>query len=72
MSEQELHRLVTPGRKVRLVYPEAPQMNKIVHILTIVDGDRVVSKTWYKRWVYEVQPMYWYRIHLKDNMLEKA
>jgi hypothetical protein len=59
---------ITPGTKIKLFYKENNINNRLLHILTIVDGDQVVVKSYSKYtqcWKYEVKDMYWFNINQK-------
>jgi hypothetical protein len=66
----DLSKALKKGRKVTIKYGEHPvQWYDIYHIRGIVDGDRVVTRSWNpgkKRWDYKVVDMHWFVMTDKD------
>ncbi len=58
------------GAKLRLFYGAGHPSNRLIHIVAIVDGDQVVSKSWSRRrqsWVYQVEPLYAFELRAKPG-----
>ena len=70
---QEVMERITPGHKYRLVMGENNVNNRLIHILSVVDGDYFVCKCWAKRkrvWFYYVEN--WYYFHLRLDKLTEV
>lgn len=65
----------TVGKKYRIYYGKDNPYNARIHILAIVDKEYYVYKYWWKykqRWIYEVQPLWWYQMKYRDGSLLKS
>ena len=64
--------LLKPGNVLR-AYPKRPFSKEVLHILAIVEEDRLVVKTWWKhhqRWHYRVVWFYELKLAYRDGNLE--
>lgn len=69
---EELIEWLRPGNKIR-IYPKQLHRKEVLHILAIVDEDRLVTKSWWKykqRWHYRVEWFYMFKLNYRDNNIE--
>jgi hypothetical protein len=56
-------------------YGEGNINNKVIHVRSIVDGNQIVFKTWFKHkkmWSYQINHLYYFEFLIKNNHINEA